>query len=225
MGCELRETRPALSVQCHAVEPAPPVTDAPTIRLFSYKMTHDSGFAPNPFQGVCTLATCKADLRRTKRVGDWIAGFTSKHLNADRVGEERLVYLMQITEKVPFETYHTDRRFAAKIPMPASKRCIETVGDNIYGRRDGAIFQIPNAFHTPHDIVEDTNGCFVLIGGLFAYFGSVPLIIHDEIRPMMPTGVSRYGVQTDDLARAQAFIDFVLAQGTGVHDRRKLADR
>nr|WP_269667332.1 hypothetical protein [Polaromonas naphthalenivorans] len=28
-------------------------------------MTHDSGFAPNPFHGTLTLATCKPGIRRT----------------------------------------------------------------------------------------------------------------------------------------------------------------
>jgi hypothetical protein len=53
------------------------------MRLFAYKMTHDTGFAPNPFHGACTLATCKPQIRLHKRVGDWIAGFTSKRLNGD----------------------------------------------------------------------------------------------------------------------------------------------
>ncbi|WP_198140678.1 Nmad2 family putative nucleotide modification protein [Polaromonas naphthalenivorans] len=30
-----------------------------------YLMTHDSGFAPNPFHGTLTLATCKPGIRRT----------------------------------------------------------------------------------------------------------------------------------------------------------------
>ncbi|MGE3595803.1 MAG: hypothetical protein AB7N70_09645 [Dehalococcoidia bacterium] len=42
----------------------------------SYKMTHDTGFAPNPFWGCLTLATCKPGIRQTRGPGDWIAGFT-----------------------------------------------------------------------------------------------------------------------------------------------------
>ena len=34
------------------------------MRLFAYKMTHDTGFAPNPFWGWMTLATCKSQIRR-----------------------------------------------------------------------------------------------------------------------------------------------------------------
>jgi Nucleotide modification associated domain 2 len=61
------------------------------MRLFSYKMTNDSGFAPNPFWGRLTLATCKPEIRKAKRVGDWIAGFTSRELCRDPIGSERLV--------------------------------------------------------------------------------------------------------------------------------------
>jgi len=50
---------------------------AAPIPLFCYKQTHDTGFAPNPFHGHCPLTTCKAGMRRSKCVGDWIAGFTS----------------------------------------------------------------------------------------------------------------------------------------------------
>ena len=45
-----------------------------------YKMTHDKGFAPNPYFDVLTLATCKPAIRRTKKDGDWVAGFVSKAL-------------------------------------------------------------------------------------------------------------------------------------------------
>ena len=87
------------------------------VRLFAYKQTHDSGFAPNPFYGVCTLATCKPRIRLHKREGDWIAGFTSRKLNGDAIGEERLVFLMQVAEKIELGNYYTDPRFAAKIPV------------------------------------------------------------------------------------------------------------
>lgn len=32
--------------------------------LYSYVVAHDFGFAPNPFDGLCTLATCKPDIRK-----------------------------------------------------------------------------------------------------------------------------------------------------------------
>src|SRR5712671_5339411 len=35
-----------------------------SMRLYSYVVARDFGFAPNPFFGVCTLATCKPDIRK-----------------------------------------------------------------------------------------------------------------------------------------------------------------
>lgn len=52
-------------------------------------MTDDTGFAPNPFFGILTLATCKPGIRLTKKVGDYIAGFTSERLCKDLPGNER----------------------------------------------------------------------------------------------------------------------------------------
>ena len=40
--------------------------------LFSYVVRSDGGFAPNPFFGYCTLATCKPRIRKGALVGDWI---------------------------------------------------------------------------------------------------------------------------------------------------------
>ena len=199
----------------------PPMADAAPIRLFAYKQTHDTGFAPNPFHGVCTLATCKPRIRLHKKVGDWIAGFTSRSLNGDGVGYERLIYLMQVAEKLPFEVYHNDPRFAAKIPKQDSPRCVETIGDNIYGICDGVVFQIPNRDHDITALPKDTSGKYALIGTTFVYFGSEAIIIPEEVRPRVPVSQAGHGIQTKDSVRAQAFVDFVLARGTGVHARPK----
>ncbi len=214
------------------------------IRLFAYKQKYDTGFAPNPFHGVCTLATCKRYIRKHKQVGDWIAGFTSNELNGDKVGQERLIFLMQVAEKLPFEKYYTDPRFAKKIPVrrsvqccekcenakccdykgnpnvQRSERCIETVGDNIYGKHDGERFQVPNCSHPPAKMDKDTCGEFVLIGTpTFFYFGSKPLDILPHVRPKVPSGMAPYGVQTEDFALAQAFVDYVRSHDPGVRAR------
>ena len=38
---------------------------ATTMTVYSYIVAYDSGFAPNPFHGTCTLACCKPTIRRT----------------------------------------------------------------------------------------------------------------------------------------------------------------
>ncbi|MBC6697349.1 Nmad2 family putative nucleotide modification protein [Hymenobacter puniceus] len=47
--------------------------------LYSYVLRFDTGDAPNPYGGVCTLAVCKPAIRRTAQIGDWILGTGSKN--------------------------------------------------------------------------------------------------------------------------------------------------
>ena len=187
------------------------------MRLFSYKLLHDTGFAPNPFHGLCTLATCKPGMRLTKQVGDWIAGFTSTGLNGDPVGSERLIYLMQVSEKLGLAEYHRTRAYKAKIPRPGAGRCVDRAGDNIYYLEAGQIHQVENPNHSLEDMEKDTGGEFVLIGKRFYYFGSKPLMVPAGVRPSVPRAQSAQGVRTHDTARAEAFIAFVEKQGSGVH--------
>ena len=77
------------------------------MRLYSYVVARDFGFAPNPFGGTCTLATCKPDIRQRAVVGDWVVGLTSA---ADR-GVLGLVYVMRVDEVLTYDTYWRDARF------------------------------------------------------------------------------------------------------------------
>ena len=38
------------------------------MQLISYKVKHDTGFAPNPYFGILTLATCKPAIRRSSKI-------------------------------------------------------------------------------------------------------------------------------------------------------------
>jgi hypothetical protein len=68
------------------------------MRLFSYVVARDYGFAPNPFFGFCTLATCKPKIRAAAALGDWIVGTGSCAYGL----EGRLVYAMRVTEVLTF---------------------------------------------------------------------------------------------------------------------------
>lgn len=143
-----------------------------------YKLTHDTGFAPNPFHGNLTLATCKPTIRRCRRKDDWVAGFVSVELarNAARNGVSikpgALVYLMQITEDpIPLEDYFEERRFAAKKPDLRSSRLAVRCGDNIYYRLNGGIGQLENDHHGHGDELHDLSGVNALVSKRFYYFG------------------------------------------------------
>ena len=73
-------------------------------KMYSYVVARDYGFAPNPFHGFCTLATCKPEIRRTAHVGDWIVGTGSKKKGRDA----HVVYAMRVTEKMTFNAYWRD---------------------------------------------------------------------------------------------------------------------
>ena len=82
------------------------------MRLFSYVITVDAGFAPNPYHDFCTLAVCKPKIRKTASVGDWVIGTGSKMKGL----QNRLIYAMRVTEEMKFNAYWTDPRFRRKRP-------------------------------------------------------------------------------------------------------------
>ncbi len=186
------------------------------IRLFSYKMTHDSGFAPCPFGGMLTLATCKPMIRKSKKIGDWIAGFTSNKLNGDLVGNERLIYLMKVTAKVNFQEYWYNPKYHSRKPYLDSGNLMGKIGDNIYKplvknpKTIDDFKQVLNPHHKKKWQKErDLSGLYVLISEKFYYFGSCPLTVSPDIRPKTPKGQTSQGVRTYDDNRTKGFIEYV----------------
>ena len=110
------------------------------MRVYSYIVTHDTGFAPNPYWDYCTLACCKPLIRRTAQQGDWIIGLSPKAKG------NKLIYAMQVTEKpLTFKQYFKDKRFKKKIPKLNSKAWSAKCGDNIYKPLpDGEYQQLPS---------------------------------------------------------------------------------
>src|SRR5882724_3715828 len=71
----------------------------------------DSGFAPNPFGGLCTLAHCTPNHMNVHLdKGDWLAGFLSKS------EQNRFLYAMEVEEVIPLDCYFLDERFESKRP-------------------------------------------------------------------------------------------------------------
>ena len=144
------------------------------MKLYSYVVARDYGFAPNPFFGVCTLATCKPRIRGVAELGDWVAGTGSKARNR----EKNLVYIMRVDEAMTFTQYWQDPRFQAKRPnLRGSKK--QAFGDNIYSRDvRSAKWCQANSHHSMADgsvnksnVATDTQADRVLISHHFAYWG------------------------------------------------------
>lgn len=64
------------------------------MKFYSYVIPRDFGFAPNPYFGYCTLATCKQGIRKSAHVGDWIGAFGAASMTI----RGRLVSLMLVDE-------------------------------------------------------------------------------------------------------------------------------
>ena len=111
------------------------------MKVFSYIVAYDTGFAPNPFHGCCTLACCKPKIRATASPGDLIIGLTRR--------SERIVYAMLVSEVIGFADYWADGRFAAKRARWLSRRAVDRCGDNIYEPTNGGVFRVPLPELTP----------------------------------------------------------------------------
>lgn len=143
--------------------------------VYMYVVARDFGFAPNPFHGFCTLATCKPAIRSTAQVDDWIIGMGGADLNA--VG--RCIFAMRVTETRTFDEYWTDPKCLDKRPVRnGSKKMM--VGDNIYHRdaKDGSWRQA-DSHHShadgslnPYNLKRDTGKDRVLFSRHFFYFGA-----------------------------------------------------
>lgn len=143
------------------------------MRMFSYKVAYDIGFAPNPFHGACTLATCKPGIRAAAAVGDLVVG-----VGAARNGRlGRLVYAMEVAEKLTFDAYWADPRFQLKKPDPRGSFKYR-YGDNVYHHDSNGAWQQLDCRHSLESgqpnvahLQRDTGADAVLVASTFTYWG------------------------------------------------------
>ena len=137
-------------------------------KLFSYVVRSDNGFAPNPFWGTCTLATCKPEIRRLAQVGDCIAGTGSRTDGR----HEHLVFVMFVTEAMTFSEYWQDEWFANKKPIePIRPGDKNACGDNIYYKLGPDRWHQRTSFHGESHLPTDTKVDRILASTDFTYWG------------------------------------------------------
>lgn len=158
--------------------------------LYTYVVVWDFGFAPNPFWGLCTLATCKPMIRKNAQIGDWVVGLGSKQNGLDG----RIVYAMRVGETCSYDDYWNLPRFRKKRPnLQGSLK--QAFGDNIYHRdpesrqwqQANSHHSFPNGKRNVANVNRDTQSPRVLIGSEFKYWGgsgpSIPTRFRDPTRP------------------------------------------
>ncbi|MGD0779635.1 MAG: hypothetical protein ABR954_02475 [Dehalococcoidales bacterium] len=159
------------------------------MRLFTYIVARDYGFAPNPFYGYCTLATCKPLIRSRATIGDWVIG-TGAKIKYDLSGY--LIYAMKVDEIMDYDSYWNDQRFSYKRPL-LNGSLKQLYGDNIYHRQNNVWIQ-HNSHHSLEDgkpninnVTRDTSVNQLLISREFVYYGSAAIKIPKQFRPYRPT--------------------------------------
>jgi hypothetical protein len=173
-----------------------------------YRMTDDSGFAPNPFHGYCTLAACTPNHKKASQLkkGDVIVGVESKELTLQRqskFGARRtsekmcIVYYMVIDEQLTLDQYFDDPRFAAKKLPPGDKKALtyeQQHGDNVYYKDEKGDWKwLPGHMHDDKSdgiltrvIKQDLDGNRVFIGKVYYYFGDEGVPLPESVLKEIP---------------------------------------
>lgn len=136
-------------------------------------MVRDYGFAPNPFEGFCTLATCKPNIRRAAVAGDLVCACGS----VANGYHGRIICAFRVAGKMNFQDYWEDPRFRRKRPLLRSS-LRRAYGDNIYHHDCNGRWVQEDSHHSlvggaPNqlNLVQDTQADHVLWSDDFVYWG------------------------------------------------------
>jgi hypothetical protein len=156
--------------------------------IYSYKITRDYGFAPNPFHNLCTLATCKPRIRNNANIGDWVLGFNSMKKGIANPG--KLIYAMQIEVKLSFDQYWESYKCKRPVMNGSQK---QKYGDNIYHHDELGEWIQEDSHHKNEDgtvnlsnLNRDTRVACVLIASEYWYWGESIIEIPEFILLLRP---------------------------------------
>ena len=149
-----------------------------------YVVDRDFGFAPNPFHGCCTLATCMPRIRAKALENDWVVGMGGARLQATG----RCVYAMRVTESLSFDEYWVNEAYFDKRPV-RNGSSVMMVGDNIYHRDQvnepwqqlDSHHSSPDGTPNPLNLNKDTSVNRVLVSRDYFYFGKAAPVVAPEL--------------------------------------------
>ena len=155
--------------------------------LFSYRVRFDSGLAPNPFWGVCTLVVCKPRIRRRARVGDWVVGTGSAKSPAGDLSGS-VMYAMQVNRALSMRAYDEWSAWhLRKRPDRSHADPRRAVGDSIYDFASNSPAVRPG-IHTEADREYDLSGRRALLSTRFVYFGRLAAQIPPHLLGIVKVG-------------------------------------
>ncbi|MEC4048946.1 hypothetical protein OX284_005870 [Flavobacterium sp. SUN046] len=187
--------------------------------VYSYVIEHDFGLAPNPFGRYCTLAVCKPKIRVSSKlkIGDWVLGTGSKALeiSTGKKGlRSKLIYAMQVTDRITLDAYWSDSRFHYKKPKMNGSR-VAMFGDNFYHKNGYGDWIQEDSAHSMRDgtcnqghLKKDISGRNVLISENFYYFGNNAPTIPNEFLEIRKEGIGEK--KFENIKVADDFINWIV---------------
>lgn len=168
-------------------------------------MRFDSGAAPNPFWGICTLTICKPKIRNNAKIGDWIIGTGSKSviLRDGKLHDfsKSLVYAMQVQEILNLQQYdlRCSELLVNKIPNFKTSNWKYFVGDCIYDYSAGSTPKIRKGVHNEDNRATDLSGTNALLSKKFYYFGEKAIRIPEEFSMLIKRGPGHKIIKNEEL--------------------------
>lgn len=195
-------------------------------RLFTYKVAWDSGCAPNPYGGICTLAICKPKIRSVAKKGDLIVGFGCK---SDSLPDEdwRIVYVMVVDkEPITWSDYIQKCMSEAdyRVKRPGSKM---DHGDCIWVNTDHDHEPLDSwSGHGRDDFQRDVaSSRKVILSTQFWYFGKgdkYRICLDEDLAEIVPVGVGHRSTSNNDFR--DDFVKFFNRQIEGIREYGKLGE-
>lgn len=158
-------------------------------KVYVYVVDRDFGFAPNPYHGFCSLATCKPGIRKKAKIDDWVVGIGGGRLGA----AGRCVFAMRVSAILTFNEYWSNPAYLDKKPVRNGSSKM-MVGDNIYhcDPPESQNWKQADSHHSNadgsvnrHNLDVDTGTDRVLISRHFYYFGREAPTVPGEILDSM----------------------------------------
>ncbi|MFT7434059.1 MAG: hypothetical protein ACI9TY_001704 [Alphaproteobacteria bacterium] len=177
-------------------------------RLVVYVVASDEGLAPNIQGNHCSLAVCKPVVRRVAKLKtDWIVGMsTNKH------GKKKLIYVMQVEEKLSFNQFFLDNRFDSKKPHKTNPK-----GDNFIW--DGQALRCASHYGHAEKMTRNLSVDNVLVARQYWYFGeNAPEIPHGLFETKLVQGPRRGHKIVANAFAIDAFYNWLINQyQPGIH--------
>jgi hypothetical protein len=180
-------------------------------KLYSYVVEHDTGDAPNPYFGICTLCICKyrdspgkpKNIVELAGKGDWVVGTGGVDCRKS-AGHGKVVYAMKVTDKMTLQEYFTSADFACKKLRPNGDY---RYGDNVEPRTE-----------------FDMHERFVLVSEHFYYFGRSAISIPKKRFPGLEKKGQGFKSRFDEayIASFVKWIENEVGRGPGKHGEPSL---